>query len=250
MKSQIFTKRNPLPHSNSLTCEYMGLELLRKHDLIHNFKIPKVISYGPKQLEMELIRHQRPSASQWMQFGQILAKLHSISHEYFGLDYDNYIGLNPQVNTPSYDWGDFFCVNRLKFQANLIKDQKLKDQLIEYFEIHGEKLREFLNSHDPRPSLVHGDLWSGNILFDHNSAWLIDPAPYYGDPEVDLAMTKMFDTISADFYHSYHQIRPRIAGHEQREIIYNLYHYLNHFNLFGDYYWEGVEQAMATIDML
>lgn len=250
MKLQTFTKRNPLPHSNSLTCEYMSLELLRKHDLIHNFKIPKVISYGPKRLEMELIHHQRPSVSQWIQFGQKLAKLHSITNEYFGLDYDNYIGLNPQRNTPSYDWGDFFCAKRLKYQASLIKDQKLKDQLLEYFEIHRPKLRECLNIHDPRPSLVHGDLWSGNILFDHQSAWLIDPAPYYGDAEVDLAMTKMFDTISADFYHSYHQLRPQIAGHEQREIIYNLYHYLNHFNLFGDRYWEGVERAMATIDRL
>lgn len=245
-----FIKPNPLPDSDALECEYKGLELLRHFSSIHNLGIPTVIALTPQQLVLQHISHHNPSSIQWKAFGQKLARLHNIQGEFFGLDHDNYIGVNKQKNSASYDWGDFFFHNRLHYQVQLIKDKSLKNLLNDYFSIHKKKIIEFLNAHNPKPCLVHGDLWSGNVLFCINDQWLIDPAPYYGDFEVDIAMTKMFSDFPIEFYESYWQGRRPGRHYEKREGIYNLYHFLNHFNLFGDSYWEGIEKGLHMIDRI
>jgi fructosamine-3-kinase len=97
---------------------------------------------------------------------------------------------------------------------------------------------------------LHGDLWSGNVLFDSNQCWLIDPAVYYGDSEVDLAMTEMFGGFSNAFYHAYFQIRSRSSTYANKRTIYNLYHYLNHYNLFGDSYLSRCREGFWSIENL
>jgi len=114
---------------------------------------------------------------------------------------------------------------------------------------HKQALINFLNDHCEHASMVHGDLWSGNVLFDRDSVWLIDPAIYYGDREVDLAMTEMFGGFTHEFYQFYNNTYPISNTYQQKKIIYNLYHYLNHFNLFGDRYLPACEQGFKTIEI-
>ena len=180
--------------------------------------------------------------------GQQLAALHSVAHPYFGWGRDNTIGSTPQPNPPSQDWTDFWARRRLGFQLELAADRGYGGGLRR----RGEKLLENLPAlfagHRPHPALLHGDLWGGNYACDESGQpVLFDPACYYGDREADLAMTELFGGFGRDFYAAYRAALPLDAGYAVRKILYNLYHVLNHLNLFGGGYLGQAEGMMERL---
>ncbi|MFT5468528.1 MAG: protein-ribulosamine 3-kinase [Verrucomicrobiales bacterium] len=175
--------------------------------------------------------------------GKQLADLHRVEAPEFGWRRDNHIGATPQKNGWDRNWGRFFAEQRLGFQFQLAEKRgttfRGAEQLL-------ERIPDLIGAHEPRPSLLHGDLWGGNAAFDESDEPVIfDPAVYYGDREAELAFTEMFGGFSADFYTAYEGSWPLPDGAEDRKPIYNLYHVLNHFNLFGGGY---ARQAQTIID--
>jgi len=203
-------------------------------------RIPDVISSGkpvnsrPGFLLMEFIEEGRSGNS--FEFGQNLAKLHQTGIDQFGLDTDNYIGSLPQSNRRHDEWIDFFVEERINPQIQMAVDSgKLSRGILQNWDRLSGKLNEIFPP--TKPSLLHGDLWGGNYLFDSSgSGVLIDPAVYYGHPEMDLAFTKMFGGFSSEFYKGYESELPLEPGFSERIPIYNLYPLLVHVNLFGGHY--------------
>jgi fructosamine-3-kinase len=166
--------------------------------------------------------------------GGQLAAMHRHTHQHFGWSGDNYIGANPQENTWHEDWGEFFCRQRIRPQLQMAhaNGYKFQNEAALY-----EATKHMLSGHQPEPSLLHGDLWSGNAGFlDDGSPVVYDPACYYGDRETDLAFSEFFGGFPKTFYQAYQKAWPLAQGYEQRKILYNLYHVLNHANLFGGGY--------------
>ncbi|MDO8262983.1 MAG: fructosamine kinase family protein [Gallionella sp.] len=166
----------------------------------------------------------------------------------FGFPHDNFIGTTPQPNGWKDDWVDFWREHRLCFQLHLAAQNGYGGQL----QALGGKLLDmlpaFFAGYTPQPSLLHGDLWSGNHAFLADSTPVIfDPAPYYGDRECDLAMTELFGGYPTDFYAAYRAAYPLDAGYAVRKDLYNLYHILNHANLFGGGYVRQAEQMMQRL---
>jgi fructosamine-3-kinase len=203
-------------------------------------RIPKVISSGkpgndrPGYLLMEFIEEGRSGDS--YEFGRNLSKMHQPNAEQFGLEVDNYIGSLPQSNSHHDNWINFFVQERINPQIQMAVDSgKLSSGIFQNWERLASKLDEIFPS--AKPSLLHGDLWGGNYLFNsEGKAVLIDPAVYYGHPEMDMAFTKMFGGFSEDFYEGYESETPLMPGFSKRVPIYNLYPLLVHVNLFGGHY--------------
>ena len=238
--------------SNSLIAEVSGLRLLQKGLAEENSQlaIPTIVNLETGRLELEFIDSVSATAKQMGQLGTGLALLHTTPSSRVGFQEDNFIGLSPQPNGWSNNWGEFFLNNRLNFQVSKIASKTLRLKYQQRLKDHQSLLVDFLNSHCQRFNLLHGDLWSGNVLFDATRVWLIDPAVYYGDNEVDIAMTEMFGGFSIDFYTAYQKLIPLSVQYQQKKCIYNLYHYLNHLNLFGESYLAGCEQGFAEIERL
>ena len=188
-------------------------------------------------------------AQAWGRFGAALADLHrrslASSDGRFGWPQDNFIGSGPQANGWLADWGQFFADRRLAPQLALAAQA---GQPLRQGEALLRQLPAWLNHHGAEPCLLHGDLWAGNggLLVDGRGA-IFDPAVYRGDREVDLAMARLFGGFPASVFAGYETRWPLPPGHGQRREIYNLYHLLNHANLFGGGYWR---QAQASIDAL
>ena len=180
--------------------------------------------------------------------GQQLAALHRITRAFHGWEHDNTIGSTPQINTPSSDWVAFWDRQRLGYQLELAAQQGYGGRLQQ----QGERLRahlpQLLADHAPAPSLLHGDLWSGNAAADAKGAPVIfDPAVYYGDRETDIAMTELFGGFSTRFYQAYDEAYPLPTDYPLRKTLYNLYHVLNHLNLFGGGYLAQAEQMLDRL---
>ena len=215
-------------------------------------RVPTPICWGTIDEHSYLVMEYldlAPSADarSWREMGRNLARLHqyrSDRHQ-FGWHSDNTIGSTPQVNTWDSDWATFFVNHRIGYQLQLAKRKGGN------FPQAADLLRaipHFLADHQPQPALVHGDLWSGNTSFTTAGMPVIfDPATYWGDREVDLALTELFGGFPAAFYQGYQDIYPLDPGYSQRKNLYNLYHILNHYNLFGGSY---QAQANRTIDAL
>jgi fructosamine-3-kinase len=251
----IFTKRNTLGFSDALEKEAEGLALLRKQ--LHNsaneyLLVPEVFSVSETCLELTLIPSCSAGSEHASKLARGLANLHEIKQNCYGCTQDNYIGLNPQINGESNNWGAFFFEKRLMFQVRLISDSSLKKTFLSALYSCKEGLIDFLNAHCTHPSLLHGDLWSGNVLFSmaggEASVWLIDPAVYYGDREADIAMTRMFGGFDALFYKEYNVCLPLSLVYSEKEVIYNLYHYLNHYNLFGQGYLNACKSGFSFLE--
>lgn len=244
-----FIKHNSSRFPDQLIKEASGLELLRETIASHqlNLRVPQVLSVTERELELETIKSTSPSAKQMQTLGHELAKLHCIKFEQFGLDENNYIGLNPQENGLYHDWGHFFYEKRLMFQVELIDSQRVRKSFLEVLSNTRERLTDWLNEHCEHASLVHGDLWSGNVMYDETYVWLIDPAVYFGDREVDIAMTEMFGGFNHHFYDAYDDVLPRSQEYCTKKVIYNLYHYLNHYNLFGEGYLSACQRGMSVV---
>lgn len=181
-------------------------------------------------------------------FGRALAQLHRRTGAHFGWRRDNFIGATAQINSEHDNWPHFFATARLLPQLRLAAGRGHERKLIERGEALAEKLPAFFLDHRPRPSLLHGDLWHGNAarLHDGRPA-AFDPAVYYGDREADLAMTELFGGFTTGFYAAYREAWPLSGDYETRKTLYNLYHILNHLNLFGAGY---LHQAQRMIERL
>ena len=220
-------------------------------------RIPKVLAVSEEALVLELIREAPKKRGFAEAFGQGLAKLHDHRAKTCGFPQDNFIGSTRQLNAPlhgSWDevgkddgstWPEFFVERRLRFQAQLaasIGHGREFEKLLDRAEL---RIVELLGSAIEVPGILHGDLWGGNyIVDDRGEACLIDPAVYYGHREADLAMTRLFGGFEPSFYEAYAEASPLAPGHEDRLPIYQLYHVLNHLNLFGSGYFEQAKRIL------
>lgn len=193
--------------------------------------------------------HNRSSAAAaaQAQLGHDLAAMHRQLSPHFGWHRDNTIGSTPQHNDASDSWVTFYREQRLRFQYQLAAEQGFS-QLLQRGELLMAGLDALFSDYRPQPSLLHGDLWSGNYaISDTGQPVIFDPAVYYGDREADLAMTELFGGFSPGFYSAYNDHWPLEAGYTTRKVLYNLYHILNHLNLFGGGY---LGQAQHMTDQL
>lgn len=205
------------------------------------------VSGGQAYLVMEAIDNGC-GANASAVLGTQLAHMHRDTQDRFGWHRDNTIGSTPQPNTPNSDWTRFWREQRLGFQLELAARNGYRGELQRKGARLMVELDGILDGHQPRPSLLHGDLWSGNYSIDGQGRPVIfDPATYYGDREADLAMTELFGGFASDFYAAYREAWPVDPGYQVRRQLYNLYHVLNHLNLFGGGY---ASQAQGLIDRL
>jgi len=243
-----FIKINQPRLIDMFAAEFKGLEALPNTQKI---KVPQVIHYGISNNNAFLILEMLSLAPRTKQSEQLLAQqlaaLHRIKQPFFGWHQNNTIGSTKQQNDAMDNWITFWRNNRLGFQLALAEKNGYSKKLIHSGEKLCESLHEFINHH-PHPSLLHGDLWSGNTRMTVQGEPVIyDPACYFGDREADIAMTELFGGFSANFYAAYHQSYPLDSGYSTRKTLYNLYHILNHLNLFGSSY---QSQAQQMIDYL
>ena len=223
---------------NMFEKEKKGLELLAKS----TFKIPKPIAFGTlENYDYLILEYIHPGNSiNWEMFGEKLAHLHNLTNPKFGLDYDNYIGSLLQKNSYKNSWEEFYTNHRILYLTSVARDKELlnKSDCIEIEKICA-KLEDIIPKTDP--SLIHGDLWSGNLISDKNNyPVLIDPAVYYGHPEMDWAMLSLFGNYPTAAMEKYNEIKTMEKGFEKRKEIHQLYPILVHLILFGSGYYESV----------
>jgi fructosamine-3-kinase len=225
--------------------EARGLELLFKAG---NIPVPEVIACGEAGKDTFIILEYIDSSGQahnfWTDFGRNLAALHRHSAEQFGLDHDNYIGSLKQYNDQYDSWVDFYREQRLLVQIEMASQS---GQLPSATRKSFDQLFKRLDNIFPEeaPSLIHGDLWSGNyMLNDRGQAAIIDPAVYYGFREMDIGMSQLFGGFDPEFYRAYHESWPMEPGWRERVDICNLYPLMVHVNLFGGGYLNSVESIL------
>lgn len=245
-RDNFFLKVNDQPFAADMfEKETLGLNLLRQST---SLRVPEVIgTYSTNNhsfLVMEWIQANTRSHDYWRSLAEGLALIHQQSNSLFGLDHDNFIGSLPQSNSKHASWIDFFIKERLNAQIKLAQRQQLVDHsFLESFDSLVNKLDVLIPNE--LPALVHGDLWSGNILQDEVGApVIIDPAVYYGNREMDIAFSKLFGGFAPSFYEAYNNALPMTPGFNERTDIYNLYPLLVHLNLFGKAY---LGQIMAIL---
>ena len=240
-----FVKLNHASRLDMFEAEAAGLNnILRSHS-IH---VPAPLCQGIAADEAYLVLEYLPLGGRCngRQLGRELAQMHRSQRDHFGWHRDNSIGTTPQINTDEDDWACFWQRHRLAYQLQLAArngahiDPQSEQLLM--------RVPEFFSDYRPRPSLLHGDLWSGNVAFSKTGQPVIfDPAVYYGDRETDLAMSELFGGFSPDFYAAYKEAWPLDPGYTTRKTLYNLYHILNHFNLFGGGYFEQARRMIAQL---
>src|SRR5574337_5196 len=217
-----------------LTAEVDGLRALAECRAVH---VPRVAAAGDGFLVLEWLDFGAKTEHAATKLGERLAKQHRCSGKQFGWPLNNFIGATPQFNATRDNWVKFFGEHRLGFQLRLAAENGCRGELQERGERLLEKLSAFFPGYSPQPSLLHGDLWSGNWgVLQTGEPVIFDPAVYYGDREADLAMTELFGGFPPEFYSAYDAHWPRDPGYAARRDLYNLYHVLNHLNLFGGAY--------------
>jgi fructosamine-3-kinase len=242
-----FVKINQASQVEMFVAEAEGLQQMLATRTI---RVPQPICWGTtgssSYLVLEWLEFGRETSQSWEAMGQQLATMHQAGGaSQFGWHRHNTIGSTPQINTWTNQWADFFAQSRIGYQLQLAKRRggSFPDatQVV-------EAVRDILADRQPQPSLVHGDLWSGNAaVMETGEPVILDPATYYGDREVDLAMTELFGGFPASFYRGYNDVLPLDEGYQQRKVLYNLYHILNHFNLFGGGYASQANQMIQQI---
>lgn len=245
--SLCFLKWNTSADPDMFYKEQQGLELLKKAGT--SLRIPRILNAGVTNegtgyLLLEFIEQDEEVSGSAATFGEELAQLHSHTNERFGLAYDNYIGRLPQSNSWHGNWIEFFIKERLQPQLQQAIDSgKLGADTAKHFEaLYGQL--PLLLPEEPA-SLLHGDLWGGNYLYDSNgTATLVDPAVYYGHREIELAFTHLFGGFPERFYKAYHSAYPLAPEFSSRKDIYNLYPLLVHTNLFGGHYGRQVQNIV------
>jgi fructosamine-3-kinase len=228
-----FLKDGAPERADAFAAEADGLEALRPH-----IRAPRVLDRGVKDGNAFILLEQLnlKRGGDYAELGRMLAALHRQTGPRFGWHRDNYIGLAAQQNGWCDDWSEFWRERRIRPQAERAG-----------VEVSLDRIQQLLENHRPQPSLLHGDLWSGNAGFTKEGPVIFDPAVYYGDREADLAMTELFGGFPREFYRAYDAAFPLAAGYETRKHLYNLYHLLNHLNLFGAGY---LGQVKGTLRLL
>ena len=240
-----------LNHANRLemfAAESAGLAELAATNTI---SVPQPLCHGvagnQAYLVMEYLALGRPKGHSAELAGRQLAMMHHTTQAQFGWHRDNTIGSTPQPNRLHDDWISFWREQRLGFQLQLAAQNGYTGRLQQQGDRLLHKLAMIID-HSPQASLLHGDLWGGNLAYDQQGQPVIyDPAVYYGDREADIAMTELFGGFSQSFYAAYQEVWPLDPGYHSRKQLYNLYHILNHLNLFGGGY---LAQAQSMIDHL
>ncbi len=242
-----FVKLNSASSLAMFEAEADGLRELRAPGAI---AVPEPLATGTAEGQAFIVMENLllGSSGSSEQLGRELAQLHRTTQERFGWFRDNTIGSTPQYNDEHHDWIVFWREQRLGKQLEMAARKGADGSLQRKGAELMDNIAAFFSDYVPVPSLLHGDLWSGNYAFTCDGAPVIfDPAVYYGDREADIAMTELFGGFGSDFYAAYNETWPLDSGYKVRKTFYNLYHILNHFNLFGGGY---VSQAEGMIDRL
>tara|TARA_Y100001970_G_scaffold257166_1_gene335549 strand:- start:342 stop:1184 length:843 start_codon:yes stop_codon:yes gene_type:complete len=225
-----FLKYNPASDVNMFAAEAKGLKLIRSTNTI---RVPEVIFI---ENDFLLLEYVAPSfSSSWINFGKSLADLHKNTNSFFGLDHDNFIGNLVQSNSLMDSWSEFYIKNRLLPQVN---QKGFSSVFLKKFDLLFAKIPSLFPKCSA--SLIHGDLWSGNFLMGKDFVYLIDPAVYYGNREMDISMSKLFGGFDDSFYDSYNDYYPLENGWGDRVDLCNLYPLMVHVNLFGGSYYNQV----------
>lgn len=242
-----FLKINQKRHHPMFVAEAAGLAAIAGTNTI---RVPQFIACGVTDSHSYIVlEHIKLSArGDDGRLGEQLAAMHRCTGQSFGFSQDNFIGTSPQPNAWNNDWIAFWREKRLGFQLKLAEKNGYGGQLQSLGEKLLDVLPSFFDGYAPVRSLLHGDLWSGNHAFLADGApTIFDPAAYYGDRECDLAMTELFGGYTANFYDAYRAAWPLHEGYGLRRDLYNLYHILNHANLFGSGYASQAEQMMRSL---
>jgi protein-ribulosamine 3-kinase len=244
-----FVKLNGPDKAAMFAAEAAGLDEINRTRTV---RVPPPVCHGACPAASWIVLEHlelQPAADQAMRtLGGNLARMHRVTSQRYGWHRDNTIGSTPQINTPADDWIAFWREQRLGFQLRLAASNGHGGRLIACGERLMEKLPAFFKGYTPPPSLVHGDLWSGNAaMADGGEPVIYDPAVYYGDREADLAMSELFGGFSSSFYAAYRAEYPLDPGYATRKAFYNLYHVLNHFNLFGGGYGAQAERMIEQL---
>jgi fructosamine-3-kinase len=242
-----FVKLNAANRLAMFEAEAAGLDEIARSRTI---RVPQPVTGGADENASWLVLEYIELASDgdMAQLGEQLARMHRVNAAQFGWQRDNTIGATPQINTPGGDWITFWRERRLGYQLALAARNGHTGALQRDGERLMAALPALLGEHHPQPALLHGDLWGGNAGFDAAGAPVIfDPAAYYGDRETDIAMTELFGGFSAAFHAAYRSAFPLDPGYETRKLLYNLYHVLNHANLFGGGYPRQAEHMIGRL---
>ena len=230
-----FRKEAAAERADAFEAEADGLEALRPH-----IRVPRVLDRGIRGgkafILLEHLDLQR--GGDYAALGRMLARLHRHTGPRFGWGRDNYIGLMPQHNGWCDNWLEFWRERRLRPQLEWARASGYSVEMPPL---------ELLKHHRPPPALLHGDLWSGNAGFTAQGPVVYDPAVYYGDRETDLAMTELFGGFPREFYRAYDEAFALDPGYEKRKHLYNLYHLLNHLNIFGGAYLGRVKETLRLL---
>lgn len=250
----IFMKSNAKQNLSFFTAEAAGLTAIARTEAIGT---PQILGVGTDEkgagysfLLLEFISGKSRSRNYWEDFARQLSDMHRaptdglVSGGKYGFDSDNYIGMRRQINTVHDSWISFFRDCRLEPQFQDVAryfDREDRKRIVWFLDHMDELLVE-----PEYPSLLHGDLWSGNVIAGNDGgAWLIDPAVYVGHAEADIAMTELFGGFPPVFYDAYKEVSPLQPGYERRRDVYNLYHLLNHLNMFGRMYLPEVKRIVG-----
>ncbi|GAB4217792.1 MAG: fructosamine kinase family protein [Synechococcales cyanobacterium] len=246
-EQRFFVKLNAAAQLEMFMAEAEGLVALAASQTI---RVPQPLLWGSHgahaYLVMEYLSFTGSDSETGAQrLGEDLAALHRTTGSHFGWHRPNTIGSTPQINTWEDDWVTFYREHRLRYQLRLA--QRFGGEWQQEAAFLLDNLEFFFQSYTPRPTLVHGDLWGGNVgLLSNGTPVIFDPATYYGDRETDLAMTQLFGGFSPTFYRAYATAYPLDTGYARREPLYQLYHLLNHLNLFGSGYLSQVMTCVET----
>jgi fructosamine-3-kinase len=247
--SRYFVKLNRADLIAMFAAECVGLQELAATKTL---RVPLPITCGQTAdkafLVLEYLELGRASSHSERLLGKQLARLHQITQPYFGWHRDNTIGSTTQHNQQNDNWLVFWREQRLGFQLQLAAKNGYSGRLQTTGERLSADMTALFTGYTPLPSLLHGDLWAGNAAVDeHGNPVIFDPACYYGDREADLAMTELFGGFSREFYAAYRDTYPLHDGYAVRKKFYNLYHILNHLNLFGSGYLHQAERMIAML---
>ena len=245
---RFFLKINQATQAEMFAAEAASLQALQAAGAVH---VPEPVAQGLSEsfawlvLSFLSLGHGKQNP---MLLGRQLAALHQVTSPMFGWHRDNFIGSTPQVNATEQSWIVFFRDQRLRPQLELGHGHWVSGRVQQLANRLLEVLDRFFDNYGPVPSLLHGDIWSGNYGYlQDGTPVLFDPAVYFGDREADLAMTELFGGFPPDFYAAYREAWPLDSGYAVRRDLYNLYHVMNHANLFGGGYARQAEQMMSRL---
>ncbi|MCX7156144.1 MAG: fructosamine kinase family protein [Rhodocyclales bacterium] len=244
-----FVKANTLGAAPMFAAEAQGLQALAATGVV---RTPTFVTLGQTEsrafLVLEYLDLATLDRAGGARLGGSLAQLHRVTGNSFGWHEDNFIGATPQSNAPHPGWPHFFGERRLRPQLQFALQNGMDKSLVAKSHAIIERIGGLFIDYQPAPSLLHGDLWSGNVAQTRDGTPVIfDPACYYGDREADIAMAELFGGFPTSFFAAYRAAWPLDSGFEARKPLYNLYHILNHFNLFGSAY---LGQAQRMIEGL